>query len=380
MEIANQNIDIEVVETGGETAQYFWHNTVDSGAGEGAGAHITQIPQEDFVADPANGGGNTLITTNGMAVRDGLEELAVFSADEIRIGAIDDAKTVIKSGNTTLYTADQVPAFVVDSGSGSTIQLVNSNEYIGEELTALNQTATKIMSKLSNVAIGDTFIIRTSFSTHFQNGSPTGYSWRNDETEFTKASTGTFTETKTLSFRGEDLTYTIKYTAPNSISVTPTNITVGIPAGGDVTVISELYYYELVSDAQVKITSDTDINRVLNDISWNDVLKDGMLELRTLVEKLLTRAQDLFLVTTETFSYPAISSGSGSGVRTATFSNTGYYPVGIMGFRTGNSAAVPTRLNLSSRSSGSATLSYVLRAVSAVSAGSGDVDILWVKE
>ena len=86
-----------------------------------------------------------------------------------------------------------------------------------------------------------------------------------------------------------------------------------------------------------------------------------------------------FVVTTETFSYSAISNGSGSGVRTATFSKSGYYPVGVMGFRTGNSAAVPTRLNLSSRSSGSAELSYVLRAVAAVSAGSGDVDILWIK-
>ena len=86
-----------------------------------------------------------------------------------------------------------------------------------------------------------------------------------------------------------------------------------------------------------------------------------------------------FVVTTETFSYPAISNGSGSGTRTATFSNTGYYPVGVMGFRTGNSAAVPIRFSLSSRSSDSATLSYVLRAVSAVSAGSGDVDILWIK-
>lgn len=86
-----------------------------------------------------------------------------------------------------------------------------------------------------------------------------------------------------------------------------------------------------------------------------------------------------FVVTTETFSYPAISNGSASGARTATFSKTGYFPIGVVGIRTGTSAAVPTRFNLSSRSSGSATFTYVLRAVSAVSAGSGDVDILWIK-
>ena len=86
-----------------------------------------------------------------------------------------------------------------------------------------------------------------------------------------------------------------------------------------------------------------------------------------------------FVVTTETFSYPAISNGSSSGAKSVTFSAQGYYPIGIMGLRTGNSAAVPTRFNLSSRASGSATFTYVLRAVSAVSAGSGDVDILWIK-
>ena len=87
-----------------------------------------------------------------------------------------------------------------------------------------------------------------------------------------------------------------------------------------------------------------------------------------------------FMVKTHTFSYSAISSGSGSGTKTATFSESGYYPLGVVGFRTGNSAAVPIRFNLSERTSGQAELTYVLRAVASVSAGSGDVDILWVKE
>ena len=86
------------------------------------------------------------------------------------------------------------------------------------------------------------------------------------------------------------------------------------------------------------------------------------------------------MVKTHTFSYSAISSGSGSGTKTATFSESGYYPLGVVGFRTGNSAAVPIRFNLSERTSGQAELTYVLRAVASVSAGSGDVDILWVKE
>lgn len=58
------------------TSQYFWHTETDTGAG--AGAHITEVPQEDFLDDPTNGGGNTLIRSDGMTVRDGLTELASF--------------------------------------------------------------------------------------------------------------------------------------------------------------------------------------------------------------------------------------------------------------------------------------------------------------
>lgn len=66
--------------------QFFWHNSQDSGAGEGAGAHITEVPQEDFIADPANGGGNLLAQSGGIAIRDGIAELATFGASGAQIG------------------------------------------------------------------------------------------------------------------------------------------------------------------------------------------------------------------------------------------------------------------------------------------------------
>ena len=43
------------------------------------GAHITEIPQEDFLEDPNSGGGNLLARSNGVAVRNGLTDLASFS-------------------------------------------------------------------------------------------------------------------------------------------------------------------------------------------------------------------------------------------------------------------------------------------------------------
>ena len=61
----------------GNTNQYFWHTE----SGTDTGAHITEIPQEEFLADPDNGGGNLLARSNGIAVRDGLTELAQFSAE-----------------------------------------------------------------------------------------------------------------------------------------------------------------------------------------------------------------------------------------------------------------------------------------------------------
>lgn len=69
----------------GNTAQYFWHTET----GTDTGAHITEIPQEQFEGDPENGGGNLLLRSNGLAVRDGLDELATFSATGSRIGAAD---------------------------------------------------------------------------------------------------------------------------------------------------------------------------------------------------------------------------------------------------------------------------------------------------
>lgn len=79
---AVQNLAEKTARIAGNTNQYFWHTST----GTDTGAHITEIPQEDFLADPTNGGGNLLARSNGIAVRDGLTELARFSADGVQIG------------------------------------------------------------------------------------------------------------------------------------------------------------------------------------------------------------------------------------------------------------------------------------------------------
>lgn len=97
----------------GNTAQYFWFTET----GTDTGAHITEIPQEDFLADPENGGGNLLARSNGVAVRDGLDELAQFGADGITLGqdtgnhnylAIDyhSMQMIDRQGNVYFYISD----------------------------------------------------------------------------------------------------------------------------------------------------------------------------------------------------------------------------------------------------------------------------------
>lgn len=61
------------------TNQYFWFTS----SGTDTGAHISEKTQAQFIASPS--GGNLLARSNGIAVRDGLTELATFSASGINI-------------------------------------------------------------------------------------------------------------------------------------------------------------------------------------------------------------------------------------------------------------------------------------------------------
>lgn len=95
----------------GNTNQYFWHTQ----EGTDTGAHITEIPQEEFLADPANGGWNLLARSNGVAVRDGLDELAIFGAGMSRIGAEDGAHITTTEEKFCGYDADGFSTFEINS-------------------------------------------------------------------------------------------------------------------------------------------------------------------------------------------------------------------------------------------------------------------------
>lgn len=96
---ANAESALQIAE---DTNQYFWHTET----GTDTGAHITEVPKEDFEADPTNGGGNLLARSNGIAVRDGLTELATFGASGAQIGQSGAAHSVIDANGQRFYASD----------------------------------------------------------------------------------------------------------------------------------------------------------------------------------------------------------------------------------------------------------------------------------
>lgn len=93
--------------------QYFWHTE----SGSDTGTHITEIPQEDFIDDPANGGGNLLMTSEGVAVRDGYDELSIFSAKEIRLGKANEPHASIKAERTE-FTGEDGAVIIKNNANG----------------------------------------------------------------------------------------------------------------------------------------------------------------------------------------------------------------------------------------------------------------------
>lgn len=94
-----QRIAEQAARIAGNTNQYFWHTQ----EGTDTGAHITEIPQDEFLADPANGGGNLLARSNGLALRIGLTELVRVMVSGIQIGRDDEVHSVQTSTGTTFY-------------------------------------------------------------------------------------------------------------------------------------------------------------------------------------------------------------------------------------------------------------------------------------
>ena len=94
------------------TAQYFWVNST----GTDTGAHITEVTQDDWNNSSSpnyHSGGNLLARSNGIAVRDGLTELASFGANGSRIGISTQAHVDIDYHSLALKRKEGGSYFVV---------------------------------------------------------------------------------------------------------------------------------------------------------------------------------------------------------------------------------------------------------------------------
>lgn len=106
-----------------DTNQYFWHTQT----GTDTGAHITEIPQADFIRDPANGGGNMLAKANGLLLRDGLTVLAEFGATGTQIGLDEDAHARITSRQFVLEKDSQKYTEIgIKNGADGTVNIWSS--------------------------------------------------------------------------------------------------------------------------------------------------------------------------------------------------------------------------------------------------------------
>lgn len=86
------------------TNQYFWVTET----GTDTGAHITETPQNEFLKDPENGGGNLLARSNGIAVRDGMTELAAFTGDSVRVGEAEQAHFEVTPTTARFYDGEEI--------------------------------------------------------------------------------------------------------------------------------------------------------------------------------------------------------------------------------------------------------------------------------
>lgn len=161
--------DKPVYDIASNTDQYFWHTET----GTDTGAHITEIPKEEFLEDPANGGGNLLSRSTGIAVRDGLTELARFASTGVQMGQDSDTHVVVTKRGLKMFeddTAGGIP-YVWLSDLRNDDGLFETEDFFtrssGNGRTALNQTLSLNFAAVNNtekIKVGNEVITRETFS------------------------------------------------------------------------------------------------------------------------------------------------------------------------------------------------------------------------
>ncbi len=133
-----------------DTAQYFWFTS----SGSDTGAHISEKTQAQFVANPS--GGNLLARSNGIAIREGLTELATFGTS-MQIG---------ESTKSHVYV-DYHSLQLIDKESGAYLHvsdLRNEQGVASVQDTFVGDGSTK-MYELALVPVVSSLVVKVNGST-----------------------------------------------------------------------------------------------------------------------------------------------------------------------------------------------------------------------
>lgn len=234
-EIEKTNVTLKTVEgvateahkIAGNTDQYFWHVT----SGEDTGAHLTEIPQDQFLADPENGGGNLLARTNGIAIRDGLTELAQFGTTVV-LGHESGSHAEISPNGMSIYNEN--PSLCLDVGaSETTVEVPITTTYSGgayivrsdsnTDLTMSNKSWNKIPTDTTGTTLNRIQIkyeIRATNRAETQAYTITGNKWLTEANSYTASVTREFTSdgvSRTLTVTYNKQTKTFSATVNASI-------------------------------------------------------------------------------------------------------------------------------------------------------------------
>lgn len=173
------------------TNQYFWFTE----EGSDTGAHVTEIPRKQFIADPENGGGNMLMRSNGLAIRNGLVELARMMSDGIQIGDDNGFRVVIGEDSIELLDSAGTTGFGIDLVGGSTDRIISNTYNYSASTTLSNTFNAPISTKTITFRLSSNGHTYTATKTNSQlsiNSSFTLGSTSSDYLEITRTGTNSF--------------------------------------------------------------------------------------------------------------------------------------------------------------------------------------------
>ena len=102
------------------TNQYFWVTEI----GEDTGVHMTEHPQDEFT-DPTSpnyhSGGNLLARSNGIAFRNGMEEISQFFNDRIEIGSLTGSNSLHLSADEVSFQTAEGASFFRTRATGTSV-------------------------------------------------------------------------------------------------------------------------------------------------------------------------------------------------------------------------------------------------------------------